>query len=145
MAQCTKISKAQAQSVFTLLSIHLILFVPSQCYLIEHIRHILLAAGLLGIAELRGVLARQQALITDQRHALIGHLVPFKMDLVVGTTCKRETFDEIFKGYQQIFNTSPYLLLFTSVQQNKQIPKFGLGKNSKMFDGNFMSSLSIWP
>ena len=77
-----------------LLSIHFSLSVPLHFYLIKHIRHVLLAAGLLGVAELRGVLAGQQALISDQRHALIGHLVPFKVHLVVGATCKRETFSE---------------------------------------------------
>lgn len=62
---------------------------PLLCsYLIKHIRHVLLAAGLLDVAELRGVLARQQALVPDQRHALIRHLVALKVDLVVGTTCK---------------------------------------------------------
>lgn len=61
-------------------------------YLIKHIRNILLAAGLLGVAELRGVLTRQQTLVSDQCHALVGHLVPFKVNLVVRTTCKRKTF-----------------------------------------------------
>ena len=92
--ECTKISSIQDRSASTLLSIHLSLLVPSHFYLIKHIRHVLLAAGLLGIAELRGILAGQQAFISDQRHALIGHLVPFKVDLVVGATCKRKTFSE---------------------------------------------------
>lgn len=65
---------------------------PRWSYLIEHVGHVLLAAGLLGVAELGGVLAGKEALVADQRHALIGHLVPFKVDLVVGTTCERETF-----------------------------------------------------
>ena len=51
--------------------------------LVKHIRHVLVAAGLLGIAKLRGIFAWQQALLPDQQHALIGHLVPFKMDLIV--------------------------------------------------------------
>lgn len=92
--ECTKISNVQDRSASTLLSIHFSLLVPSHFYLIKHIRHVLLAAGLLGIAELRGILAGQQAFISDQGHALIGHLVPFKVDLVVGATCKRKTFNE---------------------------------------------------
>lgn len=58
--------------------------------LVEHVRNILLTAGLLGIAELRGILTRQETLISDQCHALIGYLVSFKMNLVVWTTCKRK-------------------------------------------------------
>ena len=92
--ECTKLSNVQDRSASTLLSIHLSLLAPSRFYLIKHIRHVLLAAGLLGVAQLGGILARQQALISDQRHALIGHLVPFKVDLVVGATCKRKTFSE---------------------------------------------------
>lgn len=58
-------------------------------YLIEHIRHILLAAGLLCVAQLRCISAGQQTLIPNQRHALVGDLVPLEVNLVVGTTCKR--------------------------------------------------------
>lgn len=60
------------------------------CYLIKHIGHVLLAAGLLGVAELGGVLAGQQALVPDQRHALVGHLVALEVHLVVGAACERE-------------------------------------------------------
>lgn len=85
--------RPQAASVHTALQL-LNACPPSYFYLVKHIGHVLLAAGLLGVAELGGVLARQQALVTDQRHALIGHLVPFEVDLVVGTPCKRQTFRE---------------------------------------------------
>lgn len=71
-------------------------------YLVKHIRHVLLAAGLLGVAELRGVLAGQQALVPDQRHALIRHLVALEVHLVVGASCARErqrqTCDRMHKG-----------------------------------------------
>lgn len=58
-------------------------------HLVEDIRHVLLAAGLLGIAQLRRVPARQQALVPHQGHALVRNLVPLKVHLVVRTTCRR--------------------------------------------------------
>lgn len=64
---------------------------PQACspHLVEHVRHVLLTAGLLGVAQLRCVSAGQQTLVSDQRHALVRDLVPLEVDLVVGTTWKR--------------------------------------------------------
>lgn len=61
---------------------------PPRAHLVEHVGHILLTAGLLGVAQLRCVAAGQQALVAHQRHALVGDLVPLKVHLVVGTTWK---------------------------------------------------------
>lgn len=58
-------------------------------HLVEDIRHVLLAAGLLGVAQLGRVPARQQALVPHQGHALVRHLVALKVHLVVRTTCRR--------------------------------------------------------
>lgn len=58
-------------------------------HLVEHVRHVLLTAGLLGVAQLWCVSAGQQTLVPDQCHALVRDLVPLEVDLVVGTTWKR--------------------------------------------------------
>lgn len=62
---------------------------PGGPHLVEDVGHVLLAAGLLGVAQLRRVPARQQTLVPNQRHALIRDLVALEVDLVVGTTWKR--------------------------------------------------------
>lgn len=62
-------------------------------YLVEDVWHVLLRAGLLSVAQLGSVFAGQQALVSHQGHALIGHLVSFKVNLIIWTTCTQEHRD----------------------------------------------------
>lgn len=49
----------------------------------EDVRDVLLGAGLFSVAQLWSVFAGQEALVSHQSHALVRHLVPFKMHLVI--------------------------------------------------------------
>lgn len=75
-------------------------------HLVEDIRHVLLAAGLLGVAQLGRVPAGQQALVPHQGHALVGHLVPLKVHLVVRTTCRRRAWLKI-PGSPRLITQAP--------------------------------------
>lgn len=58
-------------------------------HLVEDVRYVLLGARLLRVAQLGGVFAGQETLVSHESHALIGHLISFKVHLVVWTTCTR--------------------------------------------------------
>lgn len=59
----------------------------TQAHLVEDVWYVLLRARLFSVAQLGSVFAGQQALVSHQSHALIGHLVSFKVHLVVWTAC----------------------------------------------------------
>jgi hypothetical protein len=51
--------------------------------LVENIWHILFVGGFFDVAQLWNIFCGDKAVITYKGHALVRHLVAFKMDLVV--------------------------------------------------------------
>lgn len=81
-----------------------------ESHLVEDVWYVLLRAGLLGIAELGSVFAGQQTLVSHQSHALIGHLVTFKVDLIIWTTCTQNMHIKKGQYFQKCYQTFVILL-----------------------------------